>query len=77
MARSLAPEEAAPHELEFVAAAASWINLIIDKGSSLPFSEARIEGRSKNSQKRRDLSLIGKDRKIPDTPGFSGRIPSH
>ena len=64
MAKSLAPEEAAPHELEFVAAAASWINLIIDKSSSLPFLEARIEGRSKNSQKRRDLSLVGKDRKI-------------
>ena len=64
MAKSLAYEEASPHELEFVAAAASWINLIIEKGPSLPFSEAKIERRSKSSQKRRDLSLVGKDRKI-------------
>jgi hypothetical protein len=49
-----------PHELEFTANAASWMNLIIEKDHALPFSGARCEGRSRGSQKRRDLTLLGK-----------------
>jgi len=53
-----------PHELEFTANAASWMNLIIEKDHALPFSGARCEGRSRGSQKRRDLTLLGKDGKV-------------
>jgi N-6 DNA Methylase len=57
-------DEDSPHELEFTAAAASWMNLIIEKDHTLPFSEARCEGRTRGSQKRRDLSLFGKAGKV-------------
>jgi methylase of polypeptide subunit release factors len=57
-------EEDFPHELQFTANAASWMNLIIEKDPALPFSSAKCEGRSRGSQKRRDLTLIGKDGKV-------------
>ena len=57
-------EEDFPHELEFTANAASWMNLIIEKDPALPFSSAKCEGRSRGSQKRRDLTLTGKDGKV-------------
>lgn len=57
-------QEEAPHELEFTSNAASWMNLIIEKDNSLPFSSARCEGRTKGSQKRRDLTLRGRDGKV-------------
>jgi hypothetical protein len=53
-----------PHEHEFTADVVSWMNLIIDKDPSLPFSAAKFDRRSKGSQKRRDLSLTGKDEGI-------------
>src|SRR4051812_22104598 len=64
MSDSLTHEEDAPHELKFTAAAASWMNLIIDKNPGLPFSEARCEGRTRGSQKRRDISLRERDGKV-------------
>jgi hypothetical protein len=57
-------DEDFPHELEFTASAASWMNLIIEKDPTLPFSEAKCEGRTRGSQKRRDLSLRGKNSNI-------------
>jgi hypothetical protein len=56
-------EEDSPNELEFTAIAASWMNLIIEKDNSLPFSSVRCERRTRGLQKRRDISLIGKDRR--------------
>src|SRR5262245_12815647 len=58
------PEDEAQHELEFTTNVASWMNLIIEKDPSLPFSGARCERRSKGSQKRRDLTLLGKDKRV-------------
>ncbi len=52
-----------PNELEFTANAASWINLILEKDDSLPFSSARCE-RRRGSQKRRDLTLLGRNAKV-------------
>ncbi len=60
----LTSEEDFPHELKFTASAASWMNLIIEKDNTLPFSEVMCEGRTKGSQRRRDLSLLGKDGKV-------------
>ncbi len=57
-------EEDFPHELQFTANAASWMNLIIEKDPALPFSSAKCEGRSRGSQKRRDLTLTGKDGQV-------------
>jgi methylase of polypeptide subunit release factors len=53
-----------PHEHEFTADVVSWMNLVIDKDSNLPFSAAKFDRRSRGSQKRRDLSLTGSDGKI-------------
>lgn len=53
-----------PHELEFTTSVAAWMTLIIEKDPTLPFTAAKCEGRSKGIQKRRDLSLLGKDRKL-------------
>jgi hypothetical protein len=57
-------ENTAPHELEFTADVASWINLIIEKDPSLPFAEAKCERRSQGSQQRRDLTLLDKDGRV-------------
>jgi hypothetical protein len=51
-------ENLAPHELEFTADVAAWINLIVEKDPSLPFAAAKCERRSQGSQQRRDLSLL-------------------
>ena len=55
------PDNDSPHELEFTTSVATWMTLIIDKDPSLPFSAAKCESRSKGLQKRRDLSLFGRD----------------
>lgn len=55
------PDADAPHELEFTTLMASWMNLILDKDSGLPFAETRCERRSQGSQQRRDLTLLGPD----------------
>jgi type I restriction-modification system DNA methylase subunit len=57
-------EDDFPHEHEFTADVVSWMNLIIEKDGILPFSSAKFDRRRKGSQKRRDLSLIGKDKRV-------------
>jgi hypothetical protein len=49
------------HEHEFTADVVSWINLIIDRDPTSPFSVAKFDRRSRGSQQRRDLSLLGRD----------------
>ncbi len=51
-------------EWEFTATVASWINLIIQANQDLPFSAARCEQKSEGSQKRRDISLLDRNRKV-------------
>jgi len=51
-------------EWEFTTDAASWINEILAKESGLPFSRAKCEQRGAGSQKRRDLSLLDKKRRV-------------
>lgn len=52
-------------EWEFTAKVASWINVFIQVNrGSLPFSEARCEQKSVDSQKRRDLTLLDQNGKI-------------
>jgi methylase of polypeptide subunit release factors len=51
-------------EWEFTATVASWINQIIQANRDLPFSEARCEQKSEDSQKRRDLTLLDSNGKI-------------
>src|ERR1700732_3082948 len=57
-------EDDFPHEHEFTADVVSWMNLIIAKDSALPFSSVKFDRRTKGLQKRRDLSLIGKDGRV-------------
>ncbi len=56
--------DAHPHEHEFTADVVSWASLIIDKDPTLPFASVKFDRRSRGLQKRRDLSLVGKDDKI-------------
>ncbi|GAI98272.1 unnamed protein product, partial [marine sediment metagenome] len=49
------------NEWEFTVDVASWINEIIAKDSSLPFSRAKCEQTTKGSLKRRDLTLLDAD----------------
>ena len=51
-------------EWEFTADVAGWINLLLDKDPSLPFSEAKCEQRGDDSLKRRDLTLLDKNRRV-------------
>ena len=46
------------------------MNLIIQNNSELPFSSVKFDRRTKGLQKRRDLSLIGKDGKVLITGEF-------
>ncbi|HEY3809326.1 MAG TPA: hypothetical protein VGL50_05240 [Steroidobacteraceae bacterium] len=64
------PDNESPHELEFTASAATWMSLIIEKDPALPFSAAKCESRSRGIQKRRDLTLIGRDGK----PAITGEV---
>ena len=48
-------------EWEFTADVESWINEILAKDPSLPFSAAKCEQRVAGSQKRRDLTLLDRD----------------
>ncbi len=50
------------NEWEFTAEVAGWINSILEKDASLPFSRARVEQRGQGSRKRRDLTLLDKDK---------------
>lgn len=51
-------------EWEFTADVASWINEAFSKDSRLPFFRAKCEQRVKGSLKRRDLTLLDKDRRV-------------
>lgn len=50
-------------EWEFTGDVQKWITEILVKNSRLPFSEAKIEQRVSVSLKRRDLTLLDKDKK--------------
>jgi hypothetical protein len=52
------------NEWEFTAAAAGWINELIGKDTQLPFSAARCEQRGRDSLKRRDPTLLDRNRRI-------------
>ena len=51
------------NEWEFTADVASWINEILVKSPRLPFSRAKCEQRGSDSAKRRDLTLLDKDKR--------------
>lgn len=51
-------------EWEFTSDVSSWINLILSKNPHLPFSESKCEQRAKGSKKRRDLTLVDKNKVI-------------
>ena len=50
-------------EWEFTGDVQKWITEILVKNSRLPFSEAKIEQRTSGSTKRRDLTLLDKDKR--------------
>lgn len=52
------------NEWEFTADVESWINVILSKNISLPFSRAKCEQSVKGSLKRRDLTLLDKDQRV-------------
>lgn len=51
-------------EWEFTADVAKWITAILERNPGLPFSEAKCEQRGAGSAKRRDLTLLDKNKKI-------------
>ncbi len=51
------------NEWEFTGDVQKWITEILVKNSRLPFSEAKIEQRVSGSTKRRDLTLLDKDKR--------------
>ena len=52
------------NEWEFTGEVKEWIGKILEHNPDLPFSTARLEQRGTGSKKRRDLTLLGKD-KLP------------
>ena len=52
------------NEWEFTAEAASWINELLSKNPSLPFSRAKCEQSGKGSQKRRDITILDKNQTV-------------
>lgn len=52
------------NEWEFTAEVASWINEILIKNARLPFSRAKCEQVGEGSRKRRDLTLLDKNRRV-------------
>src|SRR5262245_48988313 len=64
MKRAPMHDDDTPHEHEFTADVVSWMNLIIEKDPTLPFSSVKFDRRSKGSQKRRDISVLGKDANV-------------
>lgn len=51
-------------EWEFTADVASWINEILEKNPELPFIRAKCEMRGSGSKKRRDLTLLARNRTV-------------
>jgi hypothetical protein len=64
MVEAAVNEDDFPHEHEFTANVVSWMNLIIQNNPTLQFSSAKFDRRAKGLQKRRDLSLIGKEKRV-------------
>ena len=63
--------QAAVHEVEFTGLVLGWVaQLIQNNGPDFPISEARIEGRARGSQKRRDLTLYDRD----GSPCLTGEV---
>ena len=60
------------NEWKFTGEAASWINERIHSNPQLPFSGARTEQRGQGSLKRRDLTLLDKN-KMPVLTGEAAR----
>ena len=58
------------NEWEFTGEAASWINERIHDNPQLPFSRARTEQRGQGSRKRRDLTLLDKNK----APVLTGEV---
>jgi hypothetical protein len=52
------------NEWEFTADVESWINVILSKNTSLPFSRAKCEQSVKGSLKRSDLTLLDRDQRV-------------
>jgi len=52
------------NEWEFTTEVASWINETLAKNPSLPFYRAKCEQTGEGSRKRRDLTLLDKDKRI-------------
>jgi len=59
-----------PTEWEFTADVAKWVQQALDKAPSLPFSEVKCEARTVGSGKRRDLTLLDRDRR----PVLTGEV---
>lgn len=49
------------NEWEFTGEVKSWIDQILQRNNTLPFLRASVEQKGRGSQKRRDLSLVGRD----------------
>jgi type I restriction-modification system DNA methylase subunit len=58
------------NEWEFTGEAVSWINESIQRNPSLPFSRAKVEQRAQGTLKRRDLTILDKNKK----PVLTGEI---
>ena len=56
--------EAPVTEWEYTADVAGCINQILEKDSRLPFSKAKCERRTVGSQKRRDITLYDRDKRV-------------
>jgi len=59
-----------PTEWEFTADVAKWVQQALDRDPSLPFSEVKCEARTVGSAKRRDLTLLDRDRR----PVLTGEV---
>lgn len=58
------------NEWDFTSLAAGWMNAAIEADQNLPFSAARCEMKGRGSNKRRDLTLLGKD----GSPVITGEV---
>jgi len=51
-------------EWEFAARVAAWMNIVLDRNSTLPFTSAEVEQRVGGTLKRRDLTLYGEHKQM-------------
>ena len=52
------------NEWEFTAQVAGWLNEIFQRDRDLPFGEARCEQKERGSKKRRDLTILDRNKAI-------------